>query len=177
MPLGTVKLEAYRLGNMAEGGQDLVGQVPLSQDVHVPSTLSQLHEIANRPADSIQSVWGDRLSHDGRPPAVPATIAAAAAAASANDAPSPMGVVKNVRVQAKHQIASLVPREHYEISTSVPFVKPAEIAAALIAAGLITTREWVDNCCHYQYDNNFVHYLSVPASAQKYFDEAEEKGT
>ena len=134
MPLGTVTLEAYRLGKMAEGGQVSLGQVPLSQDVNIPSTLSQLHEIANRPADSIQSVWGDRLSHDGRPPAVPATIAAAAAA-TANDAPSPMGVVKNVRVQAKHQIASLVPREHYEISTSAPFIKPAEIAAALISAG------------------------------------------
>ena len=145
----------------------------------IPSTLSQLHDIANRPpADTqmsnVTSVWGSGLSQEGGTPAVPASIRAAA---SSNDVPAPMGVVKTVRVPDRHQIETLTPKEHYEVATSVPFVKPAEIAAALIAAKMLTTQEWANQACHYVYDNNFVHYIGVPEAKRRFFDEAEENGT
>ena len=160
---------------MAEGGEDNAGLVSQTADneARIPSTFSQLLNIANQPPPSQNSVWGDPLSHDGRPPSVPPTIAAAA---SRNDDPAPMGAVKSVQVATRHQVETLVPTEHYEITTTLPFVKPAEIAAALIAAKLLTTNEWTNQACHYQYENNFVHYISIPAARHGRFDVLEENG-
>ena len=128
------------------------GQVPQTDEPEVPSTLDQLFSIAERPVHEVESVWGN----PGASTAVPASIAA-----QSENATTAMEVVKNVTVQPRHQIESLMPTEHYEIQTTVPFVKPAEIAAALIAAGMLTSREWAASAAHYTYESNFTHYIRV----------------
>ena len=141
------------------------GQVPQTDEPEVPSTLDQLFSIAERPVHEVESVWGN----PGASTAVPASIAA-----QSENATTAMEVVKNVTVQPRHQIESLVPTEHYEIQTTVPFVKPAEIAAALIAAGMLTSREWAASAAHYTYESNFTHYISIPDGRKVDFDLAEE---
>ena len=98
------------------------------------------------------------------------------AAAATTQEPTAMNVVKNVNVPTRCQIDSLVPSDHYQLSTDKPFVKPAEIAAALIAAGLLTREEWANNAQHYQYENNFVHFIKVPESRNRDFELKEGSG-
>ena len=141
------------------------GNVPQTSEPEVPSTLDQLLNIAHREKSQIESVWGN----PGGSTAVPATIAA-----HAETGTTAMEVVKNVNVQERHRIETLVPSEHFEIQTSVPFVKPAEIAAALIAAGMLTAREWAASAAHYTYESNFTHYISIPDGRKADFDLAEE---
>ena len=141
------------------------GNVPQTSEPEVPSTLDQLLNIAHREQSQIESVWGN----PGGSTAVPATIAA-----HAETGTTAMEVVKNVNVQERHRIDTLVPSEHFEITTSVPFVKPAEIAAALIAAGMLTAREWAASAAHYTYESNFTHYISIPDERKADFDLAEE---
>ena len=141
------------------------GNVPQTSPTEVTSTLDQLLSIAIREISQSESVWGN----PGVSTAVPATIAA-----HAEPSTTAMEVVKNVNVQERHRIETLVPSEHYEIQTSVPFVKPAEIAAALIAAGMLTTREWAASAAHYTYESNFIHYVSIPEARKADFDLAEQ---
>ena len=133
-----------------------------------PSTLDQLIDIANRPATSTSaSAWG--------PPSLTTAVPSALQRAADENEPTAMTVVKNVAVPSALQIETLVPREHFQLATSVPFVKPAEIAAALIAAGLLTREEWTKTI-HYTYESNFTHFISVPQSKNALFEQKELSG-
>ena len=133
-----------------------------------PSTLDQLIDIANRPTTSTSaSAWG--------PPSLTTAVPSALQRAADENEPTAMTVVKNVAVPSALQIETLVPREHFQLATSVPFVKPAEIAAALIAAGLLTREEWTKTI-HYTYESNFTHFISVPQSKNALFEQKELSG-
>ena len=131
-----------------------------------PSTLEQLIHIANRPAAPAPA-WG----HPSLTTAVPPSIQMR----TDGNEPTAMTVVQNVAVPTALQIDTLVPREHFQLSTSVPFVKPAEIAAALVAANILTREEWASTI-HYTYESNLIHFISVPQGKKALFEQKEVSG-